>query len=96
MEEQKMIPNELMQLISGGTEAELAELDEYVRRKFPEFNYLPREDAIATALIAYLHLSSAHLSNYAPPDHENVFILEDGRAVGNPEIMAMLKEKYGE
>ena len=91
MAEKKMIPNELMQFISGGTEEELVELEKYVRRKFPEFNNLPREDAIATALIAYVHLSSTHLSNYAPPDHENVFILEDGTAVGNPEIMAMLK-----
>ena len=96
MEEKKRIPNELMQFISGGTEEELVELEKYVRRKFPEFDNLPREDAIATALLVYLPLQSAHLTNFAPPDRENVFILDDGRAVGNPEIMAMLKERYGE
>ena len=96
MTEKKQIPAELLRFINGGTEEELAEMYEYIHRKFPEFDNFSREDAIAVALIAYLPIDKVELSNYGPADQENVFYTYDGRKIGTPEIMAMLKEKYGE
>ncbi|MBE6129031.1 MAG: hypothetical protein E7185_07125 [Erysipelotrichaceae bacterium] len=96
MAEKIQIPNELMQFINGGTEQELAEMYAYIHRKFPEFDNLPREDAIATALIVYLPIGRTELSNYGPEDKKNVFFTYDGQELGTPEIMAMLREKYGD
>ena len=96
MTEKIKIPDELMRFITGGTEQELAEMYAYIHRKFPEFDNLPRDDAIATALIVYLPIGKAELSTYGPEDKENVFFTYDGRQIGTPEIMAMLREKYGD
>ena len=96
MNEKKQISNELLQFVNGGTEQELGEMYEYIHRKFPEFDNLPREDAIATALLVYLPINRAQLSNYAPPETKNYFIMEDGTEVGVPEVMVMLKERYGD
>ena len=97
MTEKKQIPNELLQFVNGGTEQELVEMYEYIHRKFPEFDNLPREDAIATALLVYLPMiSRVQLSNFAPPETKNYFIMEDGTEIGVPAIMAMLKERYGD
>ena len=96
MTEKKQIPNELMRFINGGTEAELKEMYEYIHRKFPEFDNLPREDAIATAILVYMPIGRADLSNYGPEDKLNTFFTYDGQEIGTPEIMAMLREKYGD
>ena len=62
----------------------------------PEFDNLPREDAIATAILVYLPIGRADLSNYGPEDKLNTFFTYDGQEIGTPEIMAMLREKYGD
>ena len=92
---ERKIPDVLMQFIDGGTEQENAEMYEYIQRKFPEFAGLPRDFAIGAALLSYLPVGHVELSQY-DSSLKNKCVLKDGRAVGHAEMMAMLKEKYGD
>ena len=91
----KKIPDELIHFINGGTEQELAEMYAYVKRKFPEFSDLPRDDAIAMALFTSLPMDTLRLSTY-DPSFKNQFTLRDGRELNHKEVMALLKKEYGD
>ncbi|MBR4457277.1 MAG: hypothetical protein IKS32_13820 [Solobacterium sp.] len=95
MSGEKVILDQVMKFVNGGTEQETKEMYSYIHRKFPEFDNLPREDAIATALIVYLPIDKV-LFNTINPEAENSFTTRDGRQIGHEQVMAMLREKYGD
>ena len=95
MEKKKEIADERIQFTNGGTEQELEEMYAYVKRKFPEFSDLPRDDAISMALFSSLPIDTIRLSTYNP-SFKNQFVLRDGRELNHKQIMEMLKRQYGE
>ena len=95
MADKKEILDEMLRVINGGTKEENEEMYQYISRKFPEFTYLPKEDAIAVALIDRMPVDSLQLSNEFI-DKENWFVLRDGRVLTHSEMLKMLKEKYGD
>ena len=95
MADKKEILDEMLRVINGGTKEENEEMYQYISRKFPEFTYLPKEDAIASALIDRMPVDSLQLSNEFI-DKENWFVLRDGRGLTHSEMLKMLKEKYGD
>ena len=95
MTEKKEILDDVLRVVNGGTKQENEEMYQYISRKFPEFTYLPKEDAIAVALIDRMPIASVQVSNEYI-DTENKFVLRDGRELNHSEMLEMLKKQYGE